>query len=267
MKRSVGTVALVLAALATGCQPALWEDLQVRAPKSTLRIGESVQLSVERKLGWFRANIVEPSRVSYFTTSESTLVVESDGRATCVGTHGRPLESAWITVSSGKRVGRLTLELLPDGPGPTLEVVAESTELLPVDARSQWTPCCSEPLALTEGHQLKFAVREPSSGRDLTSAATGTIYTLFYGSGVPNDPQPSIVTGSVDGASAKNFRLDSERGIVTAPESIGRWNRARVIVFVRNRELVGWREIVIIHPGGKLATNRTAENDLKPQVR
>jgi len=248
MKRSVGTVALVLAAWATGCQFGLREDLRVRASKSTLRIGQSVQLSAERKLGWFRATVVEPSRVSYFTTSESMLVVESDGRITCVGTHGRPLESAWITASSGKSDGHLSFELLPDGPGPTLEFVAESTEPVPADAQSQWIPCCSEPLALTEGHQLKFAVRERSSGRDLTSAATGTRYTLFYGSGVPNDPQPSIVTGSVDGVSAKNFRLDSDKGIATAPESIGRWNRARVIVFVRNGELVGWREIVIIHP-------------------
>jgi hypothetical protein len=128
---------------------------------------------------------------------------------------------------------------------------------VPADARSQWIPCCSEPVALTEGHKLKFAIRERLSGRDLTSSATGTTYTLFYGSGVPNDPQPSIVTGSVGGVSAKNFRLDSDQGTATAPASIGHWNRARIILFVRNRELVGWREIVIIHPEGRTADNGT----------
>lgn len=253
MKRIFVAVALILAASTAGCQLALREDLQVTAPKSTLRIGESVRVTVEREITWFRRTAVEPSSLRYFTTSESLLVVEPDGQVTCVGTHGKQRENAWIAASTGKSNGHESFELLPDGPGPTLEVAIDSADTVAADARSQWVPCCSESVALTEGHQLKFAIRESSSGRDLTSPATGTTYTLFYGSGVPNDPQPSIVTGSIDGVSAVNFRLDSKNGTMTAPVSIGRWNRARVIVFVRNRELVGWREIVIIHPGGQLA--------------
>jgi len=255
MKRSIGALALSLAVWAAGCQLDLLEDLQVRAPKSTLRIGESVRVKVERALGLFRTAALEPSSLSYFTTSESLLVVEPNGQITCVGTHGAPRESAWISASIGKSNGHMTFELLPDGPGPSLEVTVNSAESMPADARSQWAPCCSEPVALTEGHELKFAIRERSSGRDLTSSTTGTTYTLFYGSGVPNDPQPSIITGSVGGVSAKNFRFDSDQGTMTAPASIGHWNRARVIVFVRNRELVGWREIVIVHPGGRIADN------------
>jgi len=35
--------------------------------------------------------------------------------------------------------------------------------------------------------------------------------------------------------------------VITAPDSIARQNFARVIVFFRNGDLVGWREIVVIH--------------------
>ena len=34
---------------------------------------------------------------------------------------------------------------------------------------------------------------------------------------------------------------------MTAPDTIGSLNYARVIVFFRNGPLVGWREIVVIH--------------------
>jgi hypothetical protein len=46
---------------------------------------------------------------------------------------------------------------------------------------------------------------------------------------------------------ARSFLLDDKQGAITAPDSIARLNYARVIVFFRNGELVGWRQIVVIH--------------------
>jgi len=94
---------------------------------------------------------------------------------------------------------------------------------------------------------MRFKVQARASGRDLTSSATGTRYTLFVGSGVPNDQRPSIITGDSDAVSARSFLLDATQGAITAPDSIARRNYARVIVFFRNGDLVGWREIVVIH--------------------
>jgi len=94
---------------------------------------------------------------------------------------------------------------------------------------------------------MRFLIQSRASRQDLTSSATGTRYTLFFGSGVPNDPSPSRVTGGPDTVTARSFLLDDKQGVITAPDSIGRLNYARVIVFFRNGPLVGWREIVVIH--------------------
>lgn len=253
MKSNASPLVLILAAFTSGCSVSgPFETLRVEAPKSTLRIGESIQLKVERKLSWFRtAPLEESAKPTYSTTSESLLVVEPDGKATCVGTHGQRAESAWIGALSGQSYGHLQFDLLPDGPGPTLDVAIDSPQPLPKSAQSPWKPCCSEPVGLVEGHQLQFRIRERSSGHDLTSLTTGTKYTLFFGSGVPNDGQPSIIAGGGYDVSARNVRLDADKGTLTAPESIGKLNRAEVTVFVRNGELVGWREVDIIHADGR----------------
>jgi len=94
---------------------------------------------------------------------------------------------------------------------------------------------------------MRFRIQSRASRRELTSSATGTRYTLFVGSGVPNDPLPSVVTGGPDTVTARTFLLDDERGTVTAPDSIGRMNYARVIVFFRNGPLVGCWGLVVIH--------------------
>lgn len=63
----------------------------------------------------------------------------------------------------------------------------------------------------------------------------------------PDDPRSPLLTGGRDAVSAVSVRLDRTRGAIAAPDSMGRPNFARVIVFFRNDDLVGWREIVIVH--------------------
>jgi hypothetical protein len=236
----------------TGCDLlARWgEDLKLTAPRTSLGIGESVRIMVQRKVSWFRtAELTDPSKTIYTTTGEAALVVEPDGWVTCVGTYGRPRESAWISATNGKSHGHLSFALRREGPGPTLDFITAPADLppLPGKAQSPFVSCCSAPLALKEGQQMRFKVQARASGRDLTSSATGTRYTLFVGSGIPNDERPSIITGGSDAVSAKSFLLDATQGAITAPDSIARRNYARVIVFFRNGDLVGWREIVVIH--------------------
>jgi hypothetical protein len=244
--------AFVIAIGLMGCDLLVrWrEDLKLTAARTSLGIGESVRITVQKKVSWFRtAELTDPSKTVYTTTSESALVVEPDGWVTCVGTNGRPRESAWISTTNGNSHGHLSFDLSKEGPGPTLEFITAPTALpsLPDNAQSVFVPCCSTPLALKEGQQMRFKVQARASGRDLTSSATGTRYTIFFGSGEPNDQRPSIITGGPDAVSARSFLLDDKQGAITAPDSIARLNYARVIVFFRNGELVGWRQIVVIH--------------------
>jgi hypothetical protein len=109
--------------------------------------------------------------------------------------------------------------------------------------------CCGGAVAvLKEGAQLKYKViRHAAPHEDLTASSA---YTLFFGSGIPNDPHPSVVTGGPDYVSAKNVRLDREHGTITAPISIGKLNWGRVIVFVRHGNLAGSKAIAIHHIEG-----------------
>jgi hypothetical protein len=242
--------AFVIAIGLMGCDLLVrWgEDLKLTAARTSLGIGESVRVTVQKKVSWFRtAELTDPSKTVYTTTSESLLVVEPDGWVTCVGTSGRSRESAWISATNGDGHGHLSFDLSREGPGPTLDFITAPTHLPPPadDAQSPFVPCCSTPQALQEGQQLRFKVQVRASGRDLTSSATGTRYTLFFGSGIPNDQRPSIITGGPDAVSARSFLVDEKQGAITAPDSIARLNHARVIVFFRNGDLVGWREIVV----------------------
>src|SRR5271156_3718531 len=171
MKVFATALILVLSFSCTGCGLAgIGERLELTARTTSLHLGESVQLTVKKKGSWFRSfDLEDPSKTTSDTTSESTLVVEPDGKVTCVGTYNRPTESAIITAWNRRNHGSLTVECLQAGPGPTLDVAADSAAPFPENARSQWVPCCSEPLALTEGQQLKYTIRARSSGRDLTS--------------------------------------------------------------------------------------------------
>ena len=44
----------------------------------------------------------------------------------------------------------------------------------------------------------------------------------------------------------QTVQFDDRAGTLTAPPSLGRLNRARIILFFRNDALVGWREIVVV---------------------
>lgn len=84
------------------------EKLQLDAPTTTLRVGESTQVTVRKKLSWLRTRELEkPSETSFSTTSESALVVEPDGKVTCVGTYGRSQEGAWVSAYNGRSGGHL----------------------------------------------------------------------------------------------------------------------------------------------------------------
>jgi len=249
--KSLAVVAVMMSLVGCDQLLRLKEDLRLTADSTSLGIGESVQLTVQRKVFWFRGEaLTEPSKTTYWTTSESALVVERDGWVTCVGTYGRPTESAWISATNGKSHGHLSFDLRSEGPGPTLDLVTATADLPPVPdnvQQSSFVPCCATLLTLKEGQQMRFKIRARASGRELTSTATGTRYTLFFGSGVPDDPRPSLITGGTDAVSARTFLLDDKQGLMVAPDSIARLNHARVIVFFRNGPLVGWREIVVIH--------------------
>jgi hypothetical protein len=74
------------------------EKLRVTASLRTLRPGQSAQLAVRRKRSLlFDEPLQHPEQTTYFTTSESALVVEPDGVVTCVGTHKQDSEVVWVS--------------------------------------------------------------------------------------------------------------------------------------------------------------------------
>ena len=195
------------------------DALYVTAPKTTLLVGETVQLTVQQKLPDGSMRDITDSSVgtTYFTTSESRLIPEPDGRVTCIGTRGKAQESAIIGARNGKLYGAIEFTLLSPGPGPSLEVVAEKT-------------------VLYEGEQTRLRVYKPlpDGGRqDVTATSTGTTYLVFPGYG---SRDPSVV------------RID-DKGLVSAPDTVRPYNSISVIVFVRNRGKVGWIELKVSPKG------------------
>jgi hypothetical protein len=81
----------------------------------------------------------------------------------------------------------------------------------------------------------------------VTRRNTGTRYTLFFGSGVPNDPNAAQIVGYGEGIGPATFQVDDERGMIIAPGSIGRLNFFTVLVLARNGEAVGWKQIKLAH--------------------
>jgi hypothetical protein len=224
----------------------LWiSDLDVSAPHTTLRVGESVQLRVARKTVFGTEPLAHPEQTKYITTWETMTAVEPDGRVTAVGTWGEKHETSVVMAFNGKLSGNLYLAVRADGPGPTLDFVVDATPVVggPV------TTCCSAPVQLVEGQQAAFRVwRHDSQHSDVTRRTTGTRYTLFFGSGVPNDPNTAQIVGYGEGINPATFRIDDEHGVIVAPVSIGKLNSFHVLVLARNDEDVGWKEIKLTHP-------------------
>jgi hypothetical protein len=256
------TTMIVAAVLAIGLTLLFWqvmtgfsatlntfEGLSVSAPTTTLHVGESTRLTVRRKRGlFFYRKLQRPDTTTYFTVSESELVVEPDGRVTCVGTKGRTKDEIWVSAENGRDTGHISFDLLLAGPGPTLDFVAAdiSKPATIPDYFVRYAPCCSgDPIVMTEGQTINYKlVRHGTPSDDLT---TKGIYTVFFGSGVPNDARPSVITGGHDYVSSRNFHVDSQYGTISAPPSIGRDNRDSAVVFARYGNLVGWKYIVITH--------------------
>ncbi len=113
--------------------------LYLSASHSTLRMGETVQLSVTRTTWLGHQSLTHPERTHYVTTFESMAVVEPDGKVTAVGTWGEPEESAIVSAINGQLWGRVNFSLLAEGPGPTLDFVVEAPS---VPSMSTAT-CCS----------------------------------------------------------------------------------------------------------------------------
>ena len=188
----------------------------VTAPKTTLRVGETVQLKVIEKLpdGSTRDLADQSTGTTYFTTSESRLVPEPDGRVTCTGIYDRKTNIVSIGVRNGQFRGSVDFNILPGGPGPGLEVVPENS-------------------VLHEGGKTQIHIYEPLQGgsrREVTAASTGTRYLTFPGYG-RHDPS--------------SINID-DTGLASATDSIGRSNRRTVVVFVRNGDSVGWTKMTVL---------------------
>ena len=218
--------------------------LSLSASHSTLRMGETVQLCVSETTWLGHQPPAHPERTQYSTTFESMAVIESDGKVTAVGTWGEPEENIIVSAFNGQLRGTLRFDLLAGGPGPTLDFVVEA----PSVPGMRVATCCSAPVQLIEGQQVKFRLlRRNAEQTDTTRRSSGTRYTLFFGSGVPNDPNAAQIVGYGQGISPATFRIDDEHGMIAAPASIGQLHHFTVLAFARNGEAVGWKQFQLVH--------------------
>ncbi len=244
-------LALFVWQAATGFSAALnvFEGLSLSAPTTTLHVGESTRLTVQgKRLLLAHRQLERPDATTYSTVSETEFVVEPDGRVTCVGTHGRSEDEVWVSAENDGDRGYISFDLLQTGTGPALDFAAADVPkpaTIP-DYFLRSAPCCSgDPMIMKEGQTIGYKlVRHGVPSDDVTAAAA---YTVFFGSGVPNDVRPSVITGGRDYVSFRNFHLDGQKGTISAPASIGRGNWDSVVVFARFGDLVGWKYIVITH--------------------
>lgn len=90
-------------------------------------------------------------------------------------------------------------------------------------------------------------LRHDPQHSDVTRRDTGTHYTLFFGSGLPDDPKAAQIVGYGKGISPATCRVDDQNGMIIAPDSIGRLNFFTVLILARNGEAVGWKQIQLAH--------------------
>jgi hypothetical protein len=122
-----------------------------------------------------------------------------------------------VTAFNGKLKGTVRFSLRAVGPEPKLGFVAEAPPV--TDMRT--AACCSMPMRLAEGQRLRFRVLiRDMEHTDVTHRSSGTRYTLFFGSGVSNDPNAAQIVGYGEGINPTTFRIDDERGTIVAPTSI-----------------------------------------------
>lgn len=237
---------LLLALFGFGCLGLrLWiSGLDVSASHTTLRMGETVQLAVARKTWLGTEPLQSPGRTVYVTTWETMTPVDRDGKVTAVGTWGEARESSVVTAVNGKLHGSLNFTVLAEGPGPSLDFNVDAPSVIDMSTAT----CCSPPARLDEGQRAAFYVlRHDPPHSDVTRRSTGTHYTLFFGSGVPDDPNAAQIVGYGKGIGPTTFRVDDENGMIIAPDSIGDLNFFTVLILARNGEAVGWKQIRLGH--------------------
>jgi hypothetical protein len=198
------------------------DTLEVTSSKTTLRAGETAQLTVLQKLAdGSTLDLTDPNTgTTYASTDERMVVPEPDGRITCIWPYRGSEEYAVIVVRNGNRQGWIKFKILPGGPGPSLDVAADKT-------------------VLREGEQTQLHVYKPlpdGGRRDVTDTATGTRYLTFVTSGT-YDPTLSRVP-------------INDKGLARAPVSIWPIPRFSVIVFVRHGGAVGWVKLNVLRKDG-----------------
>ena len=187
------------------------------ADRASLGIGESARIKVLRTLpNGHTDDISADPQTLYLTTSDSALIPEGDGLVTCVGTDDQPTDRATITVFNGRLFSQIAFELRSQGPGPTLKIETNKT-------------------VMTEAEVQKFSVFGQNQAQ-LTARATGTRYVVFGGRG---------------SAEKDLLFIDDQAGTITAESSLGRYNRRSVILFARNGDSVGWKELKLVHATAK----------------
>ena len=196
-------------------------DLEVTAPRTTLRVGETTQLSVKQKIpGGSVVDLTDSNTGTvYHTTSESMLIPEPDGRVTCIGTGDRDEESAVIGAGNGIHHGHIRFKLLASGPGATLKVYVDKTTLREGES--------------TQLHVVRLL--PDGSSEDITRF--NNTYLTFAGNGSVDSSVVKVVTSVCDGLCE----------LVSAADSIGSYNYRTVIIFVRNGDSVGWIEMKVVH--------------------
>src|SRR5947209_19298738 len=86
--------------------------LSLSASHSTLRMGETAQLSVTKRTWLGHQPLAHPERTHYATSFESMAVVEPDGKVTAVCTWGAPKESALVSAINGQLRGTANFSLI-----------------------------------------------------------------------------------------------------------------------------------------------------------
>jgi hypothetical protein len=189
-------------------------ELSAVADRTSLGLGESARIKVTRKLQNGRSeDISADPKTVYITTSESVLIPEGSGIVTHIGTKESSVDEATVSVFYGQSFKQISFTLKNTGQGPGLKIETQKT-------------------TLEEGEAEHFAVVREKDGAVLTARATGTQYVVFGGKGTLEN---ELLT------------IDDALDTITAPRSLGRYNRRSANLFVRNGDLVGWTELKLIH--------------------
>jgi len=117
------------------------EDLQLIVPKTSLEIGESVQIQLVKRLGEDHSiditNSITHPDTRYFTTRESALVYEPNGKITAIDLFDSVTATPIFWVIYKNLTAEQSIKVSKGkGPGPSLGVTA-SKNILNIREQSQ----------------------------------------------------------------------------------------------------------------------------------